>query len=258
MGARDWAEFKASDFDALDPMTIIAILPVAAIEQHGPHLPVGVDQMINEGMLERLRKACPDDIDARILPLQAVGKSNEHLWARGTLSLSAASALAAWLDIGRSVARAGLRKLVIVTSHGGNVDLTSILARELRVEAGMLAVTCSWGSFAEPDGGYSDAETRHGLHGGDWETSLMLAFRPDLVDMTRARDFRSSAETTAIAPTGAVKYGWISSDLNPAGAVGEAHLATAEKGHFTADRQVSGFIELLHNIRAAPLFDISH
>lgn len=254
MGARDWAEFKASKFEGLDPMATIAILPVAAIEQHGPHLPVGVDAMINEGMLARLRADCPDDIDARILPLQAVGKSNEHLWARGTLTLTAATALAVWTEIGRSVARTGIRKLAIVTSHGGNSDLISILARELRVELDMLAVTCSWGGFAEPEGTYSEAEGRFGLHGGDWETSLMLAYRPDMVDMACAQDFRSTAETTPVPPTGAAKYGWISSDLNPAGVVGEAHLATPDKGETTARHQVAGFIDLLHRMREMPLF----
>ena len=254
MGARDWADFTASDFDDLEPMRTIAILPVAAIEQHGPHLPLGVDAMINEGMLARLRLECPDEIDARILPMQTVGKSNEHLWAKGTLTLTAATALAAWTEIGRAVARTGIRKLVIVTSHGGNSDLMSIVARELRVEAGMLAVTCSWGSFKEREDTYSKNERQHGLHGGDWETSLMLAFRPETVNMTRAQDFRSSAETTPVPPAGSVKYGWISSDLNPAGVVGEAHLATAEKGETTARHPVAGFIDLLKKIQEMPLF----
>jgi creatinine amidohydrolase len=253
MGARDWAEFKASEFEDIDPMETIAILPVAAIEQHGPHLPVGVDTMINDGMLARLRADCPASIDARILPVQAVGKSNEHLWARGTVTLKATAALAAWTEIGRSIARAGIRKTVIVNSHGGNADLISILARELRVEVGMLAVTSSWSSFPLPTGMYSDTELRFGIHGGDRETSLMLAFRPDTVDMSKAQDFKSSAETTPIGPIGDVKYGWIASDLNPAGAVGEAHLATAEKGEATARHQVAGFIDLLRRVQRMPL-----
>ena len=151
----DWAEWRAPEFEAVDPMTTIAILPTAAIEQHGPHLPVGTDTMIAEGMLARFRAACPDDLGPVILPVQAVGKSNEHLWSRGTLTLSAPTALAAWTEIGLSVARAGIRKIVIVNSHGGNLDLVSILSRELRVEAGMLAVKCQWGAFGHPEGMYS-------------------------------------------------------------------------------------------------------
>ena len=249
----DWSEWRAPEFEAVDPMTTIAILPTAAIEQHGPHLPVGTDTMIAKGMLARFRATCPDDIDPVILPVQAVGKSNEHLWARGTLTLSAQTALAAWTEIGLSVARASIRKILIVNSHGGNLDLVSILSRELRVEAGMLAVKCQWGSFGHPEGMYPEDEMRFGIHGGDVETSLMLAFHPDTVDMDAARDFRSSAATDAISPIGPVSRGWIASDLNPAGVVGDASAASAEKGRATADHQVEGFIDLLRKVAEMPL-----
>lgn len=250
--ALDWADYRAPDLK-VDPARTIAILPTAAIEQHGPHLPVGVDTMIMEGMLARLRATCPDDLDLRILPVQAVGKSNEHIHAPGTLTLDASTALAAWQQIGLSVARAGVRKIVIVNSHGGNLDLISILARELRVRAGMLAVKCQWGNFGKPEGMYSAQEATYGIHGGDLETSLMLHFRPELVDMAAARDFRSAAETAPIPPTGPISLGWVSSDLNPAGVVGEAHLATADKGAATCAHQVAGFLGLLRQLEALPL-----
>ncbi len=250
--ALDWADYRAPDL-AVDPARTIAILPTAAIEQHGPHLPVGVDTMIMEGMLAHLRATCPEDLDLRILPVQAVGKSNEHIHAPGTLTLDAPTALAAWQQIGLSVARAGVRKIVIVNSHGGNLDLISILARELRVRAGMLAVKCQWGNFGKPEGMYSAQEATYGIHGGDLETSLMLHFRPELVDMTAARDFRSTAETAPIPPTGPISLGWVSSDLNPAGVVGEAHLATAAKGAATCAHQVAGFLAMLRQLEALPL-----
>jgi creatinine amidohydrolase len=246
----DWQDFRAPEYRDIDPMRTIAILPTAAIEQHGPHLPVGTDMIINQGLLDLLRARCPDDLDLRILPVQAVGKSNEHLWARGTLTLTAETALRVWTEIGLSVARAGVRKIVILNSHGGNADLISIVSRELRVQAGMLAVRLGWGAFGPPPGMYSPQETTFGIHGGDVETSMVLAFRPDTVDMTAAKDFRSSAETGAIAPIGAVAYGWIASDLNPAGTVGEAHLATAEKGHATAEKYVADVIGLLRKVTA--------
>lgn len=251
--SRDWADLRAPDFNDIDPMKTIAILPTAAIEQHGPHLPVGTDTLIGQGMLAELRRQAPGDMDLRILPVQAVGKSNEHLWAAGTLTLTAATALAVWTEIGLSVARAGIRKIAIVNSHGGNLDLVSILSRELRVQAAMLAVKCQWGAFGTPEGMFSDQEKRFGIHGGDVETSLMLHFRPQTVDMTAARDFRSTAEQSAIPPIGPVSYGWIASDLNPDGTVGEAHLATAEKGVATAEHQVAGFVDLLQKMREAEL-----
>ena len=249
----DWAEYRTTEFEGLDPAQVIAVLPTAAIEQHGPHLPVGTDTMIASGMLDQLRRDCPDDLDLRILPVQAVGKSNEHLHAPGTLTLGADVALKAWVEIGLSVARAGVRKLVIVNSHGGNLDLISILSRELRVQAGMLAVKCQWGSFGHPSGMYPAEELRFGIHGGDVETSLMLAFQPHCVDMAAAADNRSSAQAGGISPIGPVSYGWIASDLNPVGTVGDASIATAQKGAATAAHQVAGFIALLRQVRDTPL-----
>ena len=257
MSARDWADLRRPEFDALDAEGAIAVLPTAAIEQHGPHLPVGTDTHIMMGMLDRLRAACPADLDLLILPVQCVGKSNEHLDARGTLTLGAATALAAWTEIGLSVARAGVRRIACINSHGGNLDLVSILTRELRVQAGMLAVKTQWGAFGTPEGLYSARERAYGIHGGDVETSLMLAFRPETVDMAAARDFASAAEGASIPPVGPVSRGWIASDLNPDGTVGEAHLATAEKGAATAHHQVAGFVELLRAVREASLEGLS-
>jgi creatinine amidohydrolase len=142
---------------------------------------------------------------------------------------------------------------VIVNSHGGNLDLISILSRELRVQADMLAVKCQWGAFGTPEGMYSDDEKKFGIHGGDVETSLMLSFQPHTVDMKKAENFVSSAETSAISPIGPISYGWIATDLSSAGVVGDAKSATAEKGCATAEHQVSGFIELLYKVQAAKL-----
>lgn len=253
----DWADFRTTEFAAIDPMRTIAILPTAAIEQHGPHLPTGTDTMIAQGMLDRLRRTCPEDLDIRILPIQTVGKSNEHIHAPGTLSLSAQTALAAWQEIGLSVARAGIRKLAIVNSHGGNLDLVSILTRELRVRAGMLAVKCQWGGFGHPEGLFSQHELTYGIHGGDVETSLMLTFRPETVDMDAASNNRSSAENAAISPIGPISYGWVASDLSASGTVGDAAAASADKGAAVCAHQVDGFIALLRKIEAAPLDGLS-
>jgi len=146
-----------------------------------------------------------------------------------------------------------VRKIVIVNSHGGNLDLVSILSRELRVRAGMMAVKCQWSSFGQLAGMYPPEELAFGIHGGDVETSIMLALHPDLVDMNAAQDFRSSAIDAPIPPVGPISLGWISSDLNPAGTVGNAAIATSDKGEETIRHQVGGFITLLQHLKTLPL-----
>jgi len=151
-----------------------------------------------------------------------------------------------------------VRKIVFVNSHGGNEEIMGIVARELRVQFSMLAVKSSWMRFGLPPAVYSDAEANHGIHGGDYETSLMLHFRPDLVDMRKAENFGSSyakaeKEFALLRPTGPHGFAWIASDINKDGVAGEAAKASAEKGRVTADFQTDGFIQLLDDVRNANL-----
>jgi creatinine amidohydrolase len=255
-----WGDFPTTAFANIDPEATIAVLPVAAVEQHGPHLPVSTDTSIMQGMLETVIPLLPDDLDIRILPIQCVGKSNEHVHAPGTLTLSPLAAIQSWAELGASVSRAGVKKLVMVNSHGGNEEMMGIVTRELRVAFRMLAVKTSWMRFGVPDGMYPDAENRYGIHGGDVETSLMLHFRPELVDMAKAEDFRSNveraeAEFALLRHTGTHAFAWIASDLNPHGVVGNAAAATAEKGRLTAAHQAAGFVRLLDDVRKARLAD---
>jgi creatinine amidohydrolase len=253
-----WAELTSNDFRGLDPEKTVAVLPVAAIEQHGPHLPVMTDTAIAEGMLGLLKDRIPPELNVLVLPTQRIGKSNEHLLSPGTLSLSAETLLHVLFETVEGVHRAGLRKLILANSHGGNSSVLAILARELRVKLGMLVVATHWGRFGLPDRMYDPVESRHGIHAGDIETSLMLAFRRDLVRMEEAKNFVSSAiamekEFTHLSPDGAHAFGWIAQDLNADGAVGDASNATAEKGRETAVHQIDGFIALLRDITAFSL-----
>lgn len=253
-----WGDFTAPEFQNLDANETIAILPIAAIEQHGPHLPVSTDTAIMEGMLATLIPLLPESFDVRILPIQAIGKSNEHQYAPGTLTIPAVNLIEQWTELGHSVARAGIRKLVIITSHGGNEEVMGIVSREWRVRARMMSVKSSWMRFGTPEGLFSENEQRYGVHGGDVETSLMLHFRPDLVDMDRAENFvsnvtRAEAEFDLLRQTGPFGFSWTASDLHPSGAVGEADRATAEKGAATAEHQARGFIRLLEDLRRADL-----
>lgn len=253
-----WNDFTAADFDAIDPMETIAILPIAAVEQHGPHLPVGTDVIINQGHCDELAARAPEDLDIRILPVQSVGKSNEHLWASGTVTHEAATLIASWVEIGQSIARTGIRKLVIVNSHGGNEEIMGIVARELRVRCGLFVVKAAWARLGTPEGMITPEETRHGIHGGEVETSLVLHFRPGLVDMAKAGDFTSVAvqeerDYTYLRPTGAFAWAWIARDVHPSGAVGNAAAGTADKGRAIAALHVARFLDLLGEVRRHPL-----
>jgi creatinine amidohydrolase len=253
-----WAEMGWRDFAAADMSAVVAVLPVAAIEQHGPHLPVGVDMFLNQGYLERAVKRVPADMPVLFLPIQAIGKSNEHIAFPGTLTFSHETVIRAWTEIGQSVARAGCRKLVFMNSHGGNVPVIDIVARELRVREGMLAVNAAWHRLGLPEGMFSAKERAHGIHGGEVETSLMLAFKPDLVRMAEAGDFESAsvaieAEFKHLRVTQPISMGWMSSDLHPLGAVGDASAATREKGEACAENGAEAFIELLRDVVAFDL-----
>src|SRR5438552_3605387 len=173
----DWLSLTTEEFDRAR----IAVLPVAAVEQHGPHLPVGTDTYIAEAYLARVRALLPGDLPVAFLPVQTVGASDEHRAFGGTLTLSPETALRAFMEIGESVHRTGIARLVIINSHGGNIALIDLTARQLRVRLNMLAVHASWGRFGYPDGLFSEAELNHGIHGGDIETSIMLAAYPHLV-----------------------------------------------------------------------------
>jgi creatinine amidohydrolase len=253
-----WIEMGWRDFAAADMSKAVAVLPVAAVEQHGPHLPVGVDTFINQGYLERAVKRVPADWPVLFLPVQTIGKSNEHIEYPGTLTFSHETLTRAWFEIGESVARAGCRKLIFINSHGGNVPVIDIVARELRVRLKMLAVHAAWHRLGFPDGMFSARERAHGIHGGDAETSLMLAFQPHTVKMGAAEDFVSYAETVErdnkqLRVTQPVGLGWMSSDLNPLGAVGDAANAKAERGETLADSGAERFIDLLRDVLAFDL-----
>jgi creatinine amidohydrolase len=250
-----WGELRSADFRGLDPERTIAVLPIAATEQHGPHLPVMTDVAIGDSMIALLRGRLPADLSVLVLPMQSIGKSNEHLLSPGTLSLSAETLTRVLVETGEGVHRAGLRKLVLANSHGGNASVLTTVTRELRVRFGMLVVATHWRAFGLPAGAFEAIESRHGIHAGDIETSLMLSFHHGLVHMDAARNFVSSAiameqEFSHLGPTGPHAFGWIAQDLNPDGAVGDASRATADKGRRTAEHQVDGFIALLRDMTA--------
>ena len=253
-----WQDLASPEFAALDPEATVAVLPVGAIEQHGPHLPVAVDTCLNEAIVRRALELAPAGLPALVLPTTAVGKSNEHVDYPGTLTLSAETLGRVWYEIGASVRRAGLRKLLLFNSHGGQPQVMQIVARELRIDHGMLAVAANWFSWGLPDGLFDAVELRHGIHAGAVETAMMLAVRPDLVDMAAAADFvpvtvADDLDYPRLRALGAAGLGWQTQDLHGEGACGDATRATAEAGRAVIDHAARCLVELLEELVRFPL-----
>jgi creatinine amidohydrolase len=251
---RFWHDLTSPEFRALDPVRTVAVLPIGATEQHGPHLAVSVDTTINEGVIARALALIPDDLPVLVLPTQAIGVSVEHARFPGSLSLSPETAIAAWTEIGEAVAAAGVRKLLLFNSHGGQPQVAEIVCRRLRLRHGIFAATCLWSRLAPPTGLVAAEELRFGIHAGQVETALMRALAPDRVRMECARDFANSTAAwdghALLRAGGAVAFGWQAGDLNPAGAVGAAAAATAELGEAVLDRAGRALAALLAELSA--------
>jgi creatinine amidohydrolase len=250
---RDWTDIHWPDIDAKAAARWIAVLPLAATEQHGPHLPLETDVLIGEAYLARVRELLPTEAPVTFLPLQPVGVSTEHIDFPGTQTLAVDVALKEWTAIGESVARSGIRKLVIVTSHGGNSAAMSLVAQELRAHHKLLVVTLNWSRFGAPDGLFSTEELRHGIHGGAVETSIMLARYPHTVRKEAIADFHPASIAMEkkfrwLSAHRPVPFAWQTQDLHESGAVGDATKASAEKGEKLLDHGARAFCELLDDV----------
>ncbi len=260
MAARYWQDLATTEFDGLDRDRTVALLPVAAVEQHGPHLPVGVDAIINEGTVSRAMKLMPASV--LVLPPMPVGKSNEHLAFPGTLSLCAETLIRLWTEIGECVHRAGIAKFVMVNSHGGQPQIMDIVARDLRVRLGMLAVATNLNSLGSIPDLFSPTERRHGIHGGSSETSQIMYLRGDLVRMDARRNFTSATiaweqEYKYLrAESPGIGFGWQTQDLNPAGALGDATDADAGRGARLTELRAAGLAELVAEVIRFPLCNL--
>ena len=236
----------------------IAILPLGAHEYHGPHLPLETDTIIAKAVVARLRQALPDALDVIFLDAEPVGYSPEHMDRAGTKSLPYTEAIEKWLAIAEDLTSRGIRKLILLNAHGGNSPLMTIVATEARLRFGMLCVATSWTRFGVPEGVISPDAKAVDIHGGDIETSVMLAIAPELVDMTKAEDFTSRQTDFAnrfhhLRAYGPHALGWMMSDLNADGAAGNAAIATAEKGEAFLQHAVTGLTELVADVDAFDL-----
>ncbi len=253
-----WQDLCTTDFARVDPQRTVALLPVSATEQHGPHLPLSTDAVINEGIVRAALARLPPDASVLVLPALAVGDSLEHTAFPGTLSAGLDALLALWLAVGRGVARAGVRKLVIFNSHGGQRALVDQAALRLRVRHAMLVVRAHSFALGMPEGLFEVDELAHGLHGGAVETSLMLHLRPDLVRREALAHFASAG--AAMAAHGGllgiekpVGIGWMAQDLHPSGACGDAAQASADKGAALLQHAAARLAQLLGEVARQPL-----
>ncbi|MEJ8309843.1 creatininase family protein [Agrobacterium larrymoorei] len=238
---------------------MIAVLPLGAHEQHGPHLPFETDTLIAKGIVSRLKKALPPDFPVTFLPVEPVGYSIEHMDVAGTKTLAFDEAVHRWLEIARAEHEKGIRKFVMLNAHGGNSPLLTIVATEARKRFNMLAVATSWTRFGLPEGLIAPEDKAIDIHGGDIETSVMLALDPDKVVMEKAASFSSRqsefmSRFAHLRAYGPHALGWMMSDLNPLGVAGNAAAATAEKGEQIIAHSVRGLIALLEDVRA---FDVT-
>jgi len=263
--SRFWADLSTRDFAALQSTgqaaQVVAVLPVAAVEQHGPHLPLSVDATLLQGVIDAALPHLGADVPALFLPPQNIGLSTEHENFPGTLTLSPATVIALWTELGACVARAGVKKLLIFNSHGGNVAVMDIVARELRQRHGLLVYSASWFSLPQPpevQGLFSAQEHRFGIHAGDIETSMMLHLAPGTVHMEHAQNFRSTSQDrserfTILGNGKSAKMGWAIEDYHPSGAVGQADAATADKGRAVVQAAGAALAALLAEVAALPL-----
>lgn len=231
----------------------IAVLPLGATEQHGPHLPVETDWLIAQGIAKQAETRLPVEFNVTFLPVEKFGYSIEHSDFAVTRSLGFEEAVNRWIGIGQEQYEAGIHKLVLLNAHGGNSPLMTVVATELRQRFNMLAVATSWTRFGYPDELVSEEERALGIHGGFIETSVMLALRPDLVAMDKAQDFSSEQarfrrDFTHLRAYGPHAFGWMMRDLSPTGVTGNAAAASAEAGRKILDHAVTGFLELLADV----------
>ncbi|MDP3253626.1 MAG: creatininase family protein [Hydrogenophaga sp.] len=267
--SRFWSDLTTADFASLDKSRTIAVLPVAATEQHGPHLPLSVDTEIVNGVVQAALPHIPAPLPVLFLPTQAVGFSPEHTAFPGTLTLKADTLMRIWTELAECVAASGVKKLVLFNAHGGQVGALDLVARDLRARLGLLVYSLSWFNLPLINAQgqdltdlFSSEEHRFGIHAGEIETSLMLALRPEHVRMAQAEYFRSSSQERApnfpILGNGkTAKLGWQMQDYNANGAVGNARAASAEKGRAVVDAAGRALARMLSEIDQLPAGTLS-
>ncbi len=246
-----------------DKEEAVVVLPIGSIEQHGPHLPVYTDSILPLETLNMALSRLPDDFPAWFLPvvpygksiehLVPYGKSNEYAERAGTFTLSTETFLQVLMEIGRSVARNGFKRLLILNGHGGNVEVMELAIRDLREETGLYAFGLSTFALARslpPAPDWSEDEALLGIHAGAGETSKVLHICPELVHMDLAPDSLPRHLTRFIESPfrGPLSFGWMIGDLTSTGVVGNAKMADAERGELVLSHGADELADLIRTI----------
>jgi creatinine amidohydrolase len=229
---RNFAYLNWKQVEALPKDKTLLVLPTAAIEQHGHHLPLATDTLINNALLGRALALLPAELSIYALPPVCYGKSNEHIGFPGTMAMSAGTYMSVLHDIGASVAAAGFKKLVLYNSHGGNSSLNDVMARDLRAEFGLRTFHMGAGAGAKAEG-LNVQEAKYGFHAGEWETAVLLHATPELVDTsayTVNYIARLEDESILSPENGVVNFAWLTRDIAESGVMGDPRPATAENG----------------------------
>jgi creatinine amidohydrolase len=234
--------------EALDKLSTLIILPTAAIEQHGHHLPLATDTLLNNFILGRALELISPQLPAYALAPICYGKSNEHLGFPGTLSVSASTMMAVVRDVAQSVHSSGFKRLVIYNSHGGNSSLLDVMARDLRAEFGLQVFRLGAGVKLS---GLGEQEGAYGYHAGEVETSLLLAATPDLVETDKYTSayIRKIGEPGKLVPeNGASTYAWLTRDISPSGVMGNPAASTKEKGERWREEMARHLAEVIEEM----------
>jgi creatinine amidohydrolase len=244
---RNFAYLTWKQVDALPRATTLLVLPTAAIEQHGHHLPLATDTLINNLLLGKALAQIPAELPIFALPPVCYGKSNEHAGFPGTLSVSAKTFLAVVRDLGASIAGSGFQKVVLYNTHGGNTSLVDVSARDLRAEFGLRTFSL-FGSPGATLESVSQQERTYGFHAGEVETAYLLHATPALVhpeDYT-ANYIARVDQPELLKPEGAsANFAWLTKDIAPSGVLGDPSPATAENGERWSNEAASRIAEIL-------------
>jgi creatinine amidohydrolase len=230
--SRNFAYLTWKQVDALPREETLLVIPTAAIEQHGHHLPLATDTLINNLLLGKALEKLPAEASVYALPPLCYGKSNEHIGFPGTLSLSASTFMAVVRDIGASVKASGFSRLALYNTHGGNSSLVDVMARDLRAEFG-LRTFCLFGSAGAPFAEVAPQELKYGFHANEIETALLLSAIPELVHPSEytVNYIAHMDDGDLLLPENAsATFSWLTRDIAPSGVMGDPRPATAENG----------------------------